>query len=359
MPSSGLTAAFTAAAPLLAGPHAPPSFLSPHTRAASPRRAAPPRRAVIRAVSSPGGDASDASDEADARPRRRRSDDGSRDSEFDIGDAPAALEDLDEGGVEKNELYEFVRQVSPPEMVSRFAEAAPKVVQNAIRQTIVSMLGSLPSAAFAPRITTVSANLIQLMHSSLISGYMMRNAAYRLELTRNLSDVTSGSVPLLAGAEAQPEIVGGEAVFKNEDGEEVRIPMEDYVSELRSQVTELRGELERERKGGNELLSYISTLETKSLEALTNKAGEEVVDAMKRVVTAVTKAQGIPTQPEAIIDASSSELGQVLLYLMCCGFTLRETEVRVELQRSLDGSSASGKGLLGGADSDNDNQKGD
>jgi hypothetical protein len=307
------------------------------------RRAAPPRTArrappaCLLRGSSPGR-----SDDGSRGSSPGRSDDGSRDSEFDLGDAPAARD-----GADNNELYEFIKTVPPPEMVARFADAAPPVVQTAIRQTIVAMLGSLPSTAFMPRVTTVSANLVQLFHSSLISGYMMRNASYRLELTRTLGGVASGR-PALAGAEATPEIVGGEAVFKSDGGVEVRIPVGEYVSELRGQVSELRNELARERKGGNELLSYISTLEQDSLEALTNNAGAEVVDAMKRVVAEVTKAQDIPTRPDAVVDAASSELSQVLLYLMCCGFTLRETEVRVELQRSLEGKSSPGTNLLEG-----------
>lgn len=192
--------------------------------------------------------------------------------------------------------------------------------------------------------------MVQLFHSSLISGYMMRNASYRLELTRNLG---GSNLPALEGS--SPEIVGGEAVFQAPDGAEVRIPVEEYVTELRSQVSDLRTELAREREGGNELLSYISTLEKESLESLTNNAGAEVVDAMKRVVAEVTRAQEIPTKPDAVINASSSELGQVLLYLMCCGFTLRETEVRVELQRSLEGKAGTSPGLLeGGSESEKD-----
>jgi Protein of unknown function (DUF760) len=85
------------------------------------------------------------------------------------------------------------------------------------------------------------------------------------------------------------------------------------------------------------LLSFISTLEPSNLESLTKNAGEEVIDAMKRVVAAVTKAQGLPDAPDAVVDASSFELGQLLFYLMVSGFFLREAEVRVELQRSIGG----------------------
>jgi Protein of unknown function (DUF760) len=208
-------------------------------RTAAKRAAAPPARFAPRCVA-------------------QRSDDGTRDSEFDISDLPISS-DSDVAGVEKrNELFEFVKQVPPPELVAKFASAAPTVVQKAIRQTIVSMLGTLPIGAFAPSVKTVSANLVQLFHSSLISGYMFRNAAYRLELTRSLGSISE--LPALPGANKEPEIRGGVAVFQSDDGTEMAVPVDQYVEELRSQVNTLRDELVRERKGGNEYVSHVQSI---------------------------------------------------------------------------------------------------
>lgn len=259
-------------------------------------------------------------------PREGRSDDGSRDAEFSVG--PLSTE-------EENELLQVVKSVPPPELVARFTEAAPPVVQGAIRQTLMRMLGSLPPLAFSTSVQTMSSNLVQLFHSCLISGYMFRNAAYRLELTRSLSDL-----PALPPKENTPEIRGGVVVFTDESGSQVEVPVEDYVNELRHTVGALRNELERERKGGNELLSFLSTMEPKNLEALTANAGEEVIDAMRKVVEAVTVSQGIKAEENKLVATSSFELGQLLFYLMVNGFFLREAEVRVELQRKLKGDSA-------------------
>lgn len=272
--------------------------------------------------------------------RDGRSDDGSRDSEFNVEEAE-----------EENELFRFVKAVPPPELVQRFTKAAPPVVQGAIRQTLVRMLGSLPPVAFSTSVETMSSNLVQLFHSCLISGYMFRNAAYRLELTRSLE---RSDLPALPAREATPEIKGGVAVFQNEDGTEFEVPVEKYVEELRSTVSSLRNELARERKGGNELLSFVATMEPKNLEALTANAGEEVIDAMRKVVDAVTTSQGLNTQEDKLVHASTLELGQLLFYLMVNGFFLREAEVRVELQRQLGGDVASdlNKLLEGGSPSE-------
>lgn len=272
-----------------------------------------------------------------------RSDDGSRDAEFDM-DISSKVETE-----EKNELFQFVKQVPPPELVKRFTNKAPPVVQDAIRETLVSMLGSLPPVAFSMSVSTMSSNLVQLFHSSLVTGYMFRNATYRLELTRNLD--WSGSRALPSSGEEQPEIKGGIAVFKQKDGSTIEVPVLDYIQDLRKSVDSLRGELQRERKGGNELLSFISTMEKQSIEALTKNAGEEVVDAMKKVVKAVTKSHGMDS-PESLVQTSTPELGQMLFYLMVSGFFLREAEVHLDLHRKIGGEGSALKNLLGGSTSD-------
>ena len=60
---------------------------------------------------------------------------------------------------------------------------------------------------------------------------------------------------------------------------------------------------------------------------------------MKKVCEAVTKAQGINTEQESVVQASAPELGQLLFYLMVSGFFLREAEVHLDLQRKIGGES--------------------
>lgn len=276
------------------------------------------------------------------RPFGNRSDDGSRDSEFDLDISKAENKD-------ENELFQFVKSVPPPELVKRFTQSAPTVVQNAIRETLVSMLGSLPPLAFFTSVSTMSANLVQLFHSSLVTGYMFRNATYRLELTRTLD--WSG-LKALPSSEDQPEIKGGVAVFKQGDGSSVEVPVDEYIGELRQTVSNLRGELQRERKGGNELLSFIATMDKANIESLTKNAGTDVVDAMKKVVDFVTTTQGIDKSKNTVVEASTQELAQLLFYLMVSGFFLREAEVRLDLKRQIGGSKTPLNNLLDEGSSD-------
>lgn len=188
----------------------------------------------------------------------------------------------------------------------------------------------------------MSANLVQLFHSSLVTGYMFRNATYRLELTRTLD--WSG-LKALPSSEDQPEIKGGVAIFKQGDGSTVEVPVDEYIGELRQTVSNLRGELQRERKGGNELLSFISTMDKANLESLTKNAGKDVVDAMKKVVDFVTTTQGLDKSKNTVVEASTQELAQLLFYLMVSGFFLREAEVRLDLKRQIGGTGGGNSAL--------------
>ncbi|GKV16199.1 hypothetical protein SLEP1_g26877 [Rubroshorea leprosula] len=67
-----------------------------------------------------------------------------------------------------------------------FVKGAPQQVVDAMRQTVTNMIGTLPPQFFAVTVITVAENLAQLMYSVMITGYMFRNAQYRLELQQSL-----------------------------------------------------------------------------------------------------------------------------------------------------------------------------
>lgn len=55
-------------------------------------------------------------------------------------------------------------------------------VVDAMRQTITNMLGTLVPEFFQVSISAKGEDLAQLMYTVMMSGYMFRNAQYRLEL---------------------------------------------------------------------------------------------------------------------------------------------------------------------------------
>jgi hypothetical protein len=87
-------------------------------------------------------------------------------------------------------LLKYVREVQPA-LVEQFVESGPPAVVSAMKNTITNMLGTLPPQFFTVTISTVGENMSQLMLSVMMTGYLFRNAQYRLELRNALGDAAS------------------------------------------------------------------------------------------------------------------------------------------------------------------------
>ncbi|GFR52606.1 hypothetical protein Agub_g15204 [Astrephomene gubernaculifera] len=89
-------------------------------------------------------------------------------------------------------LLNYVREVQP-QSVAQFAEQTHPVVVQAMRQTVLNVVGSLPPQYFDVRISTMAESLAQLMLSIMTTGYMLRSAQFRLELQKSLKQLSSVS----------------------------------------------------------------------------------------------------------------------------------------------------------------------
>ena len=91
--------------------------------------------------------------------------------------------------------------VSAPELIKSFAETAPPDVQQAVRATVVSLLGNLPPHMYDTSIASTGQNVASLMYSMQMTGYMFRSAEYRRSLMESLSAAgeSSGLLPPEAG----------------------------------------------------------------------------------------------------------------------------------------------------------------
>jgi hypothetical protein len=86
-------------------------------------------------------------------------------------------------------LLKYVREVQPA-LVEQFVEDGPPAVVSAMKNTITNMLGTLPPQFFTVTISTVGENMSQLMLSVMMTGYLFRNAQYRMELRNALGGVS-------------------------------------------------------------------------------------------------------------------------------------------------------------------------
>lgn len=100
---------------------------------------------------------------------------------------------------------------------SSFNRSSPPEVQEAFRITIMNMLGSLPSSLYPMEIRTVTNNVVQLMQTCVMTGYMFRNAQYRFSLMKSLQQEPS----LSALEPTEVDIIGAELQRNDTDDSDI------------------------------------------------------------------------------------------------------------------------------------------
>ncbi|KAJ1489308.1 hypothetical protein T484DRAFT_1780429 [Baffinella frigidus] len=167
----------------------------------------------------------------------QRSDNGTRNSEFDGLMSPEAFDNI---------YMRMVESISPGEMVGQFMNSASPRVQAAVKSTIMGLLGSLraspqfdssivttqralaslmfqlemtrKSPRFDSSIVTTQRALASLMFQLEMTGYMFRNAEYRVALRNSLSAASNdeeGRVPKIPSPKVSGKItvyLGGQEV---------------------------------------------------------------------------------------------------------------------------------------------------
>lgn len=218
--------------------------------------------------------------------------------------------------------------IAPHDLIGKFVQTAPKNVQEATKSIIVNLLGSLPAYTLDAALMTTNMKLASLLFQMQITGYMFKNAEYRMSLTQSLK-----GVPRLpsSGTGAPAEIMGT-ATYRNASGELVTVNVKDLAEALQNEVNELRKELAtikdaRESELKANLLTYIQALPEKELSNLTADISADVMEAIKLLVEAVMgKIGGDFHAPQGMVQQNVINLAQLCMWQMVIGYRLREME---------------------------------
>lgn len=286
----------------------------------------------------------------------------------------------------KNPYVAAVSRLTPSELISKFTSTAHPRVQNAVRQTVLGLIGGLPKMAFETTTITTGQRLASLMFQLQMTGYMFKNAEYRLSLQQSLGldghSMNPSTERLLSAVDdegsdddnddTQMDTLTGKIRGKlrirypgsmkntlddpenqndvdNSNGLQMEVDAAAYMSELRSEVSQLRDELKITRSAKEDalrkdLLLYIRTLPEKELRSLTNTMGPDVLVAMKGLVKAVMTGIGEDEiGPDTVTEQSSEAMAQLCMWQLAIGYNLRTLEVREEMKKSLKGSTVGGQ----------------
>ena len=292
--------------------------------------------------------------------------------------------------MENNPYVDVVSGLSPSELIGRFTATASPKVQEAVKTTILGLIGNLPKIAFETTTVTTGARLASLMFQLQMSGYMFKNAEYRMSLSKSLmsaNDRVMGGIltdddVLIDSAKAKvkgkvkvrysvdkPDSTESNADInentQNSPGFEVEVDADAYMSEIRDEVVRLREELSAVREAKEEeirqdLLAYIRTLPAQQLQSLTNTISEDVMSAMRGLVNVVMQGIGDgQIQPNTITEQSSEAMAQLCMWQLVIGYNLRELEVREEMKQNLLSYSSQVEATDDDNDDDDDNHSDD
>jgi len=256
-------------------------------------------------------------------------------------DAASTSSSLSRSGGEANPYLRVVSRLAPSDLIARFTATASPRVQDAVRTTVLGLIGGLPQMAFETKTVATGERLASLMFQLQMTGYMFKNAEYRLSLSQSLGRtdrMLPGGIGGAGGEEEDARAVregrgrlkgkikvrygggGGEDSSEDADedangnkeeesnqqkpttsfstpGMEVEVDAQAYMSELRGEVSRLRDELDATKQAKEEeirkdLLMYIRTLPQQELQQLTGTMSPDVLEAMKGLVTAVLAGIG-------------------------------------------------------------------
>ncbi|KAK9851340.1 hypothetical protein WJX84_009372 [Apatococcus fuscideae] len=268
-------------------------------------------------------------------------------------------------GDRRNSMLKFVQDVQPI-IVEQFAEHTPAQVVEAMRQTVTNITGMLPPKYFSVKICSTNEDLAQLMYTAMMTGYMFRNAQYRLELRTSISGSLLEDMGMDAPVKELPEddldqkstITALQEIFTTASGyapgsqkhkaegtvlrwhkeygtEE--IPVQQYIESLEHEVSLLRRELQNStylKMSQNQLLDYMKCLEQQSLNELTASQDEDTAEAMNSFVHRLL-GSGDDGAAEGLGECTSQELSKLLVWLLVVGYQLRVLEVRLDLEATM------------------------
>ncbi|KAL5561333.1 hypothetical protein UlMin_031080 [Ulmus minor] len=218
----------------------------------------------------------------------------------------------------KSTLSKLIHEIEPLD-VSLIQRDVPLPTVDAMKRTISGMLGLLPSDQFQVFIEALWEPLSKLLVSSMMTGYTLRNAEYRLCLEKNLGaseenldnkrrenfglDVQG---LLLESVNMIKLSAKGELSSKSEDTYEntdiqgldnMSPEAQQYILHLQSQLSSVKKELHEVKRRSdalqmqqfvgeekNDLLDYLRSLQPEKVAELSEPASSEVKETIYSVV---------------------------------------------------------------------------
>ncbi|KAJ6804750.1 uncharacterized protein M6B38_303790 [Iris pallida] len=219
----------------------------------------------------------------------------------------------------KSILTKLIHEIEPLDL-SHIQQDVPANTVDAMKRTISGMLGLLPSDQFYVLVEAYWDPLFKLLVSSIMTGYTLSNAEYRLCLERNLDvcedlfgkqkldpteldthGIELDSTPSISEFSGRykllPNIVNGEEAPMLENLGDITPEVQEYILHLKSQLSSMQKELHDLRRKRcavqmqqfvgeekNDLLDYLRSLQPEKVAELSEPTTPVVQEIVQTVV---------------------------------------------------------------------------
>ncbi|KAI3713193.1 hypothetical protein L1987_71766 [Smallanthus sonchifolius] len=278
-------------------------------------------------------------------------------------------------------IASMLKKIEPLD-TSEISKGVSDSAKDSMKQTISTMLGLLPSDQFTVMVRVSKRPLDRLLSSSLITGYTLWNAEYRIMLMRNFEVSPSDDLRRLNSGEdneASEEVEKSECLCDSvmmecctEESERLNLQSclgdlapeaLNYIHQLESELSIAKKELharkqenmliEDTRKSDNDLLKYLRSLDPDMVNELSRPSSSEVEEVISELVQCTSRRffkddtisdstgdsdigtqENFPNDNDDFCDTigtSRDYLAKLLFWCMLLGHHLRGLENRLHL----------------------------
>lgn len=279
-------------------------------------------------------------------------------------------------------IANMLKKIEPLD-TSVISKGVSDSAKDSMKQTISTMLGLLPSDQFSVMVRVSKRPLDRLLSSSLITGYTLWNAEYRIMLMRNFEISPSNDSKTLNSGEdnevSEEKVETSECLCDSvamecctEESERLNLQnclgdlapeAMNYIQRLESELSIAKKELharkqenmqiENTRESDNDLLKYLRSLDPDMVNELSRPSSSEVEEVIRELVQCTSRKffkeemtsdstgdldvgsqENYPNDNEYLCDTmgtSRDYLAKLLFWCMLLGHHLRGLENRVHL----------------------------
>ncbi|KAM0033599.1 hypothetical protein Hdeb2414_s0016g00487971 [Helianthus debilis subsp. tardiflorus] len=260
-------------------------------------------------------------------------------------------------------IANMLKQIEPMD-TSVISKGVSDSVKDSMKRMISAMLGLLPSDQLSVKISVSKRPLVRLLASSLITGYTLWNAEYRVTLMRNFETSSKRLNPCdcnIGVTKDQSEEDNVEMEYCYEELERLNLESclgdlspdaRNYIQELESELATAKKDLHTQKQeimqigyakeSNNDILKYLRSLDSDMLDELSRPSSSQVKGILQQLVHCASRrvfkediTSGLMGSSEAVqvsFCETRDHLAKLLFWCMLLGHQLRGLENRLYLR---------------------------